>query len=81
MSNEENCVSGGFVRKSTQHSTCYNSVCLVKVLFCGSLIMCVYIAPEPGHPVLRRCTVLLSQTQTCFHPTHISTPKGAYNAL
>jgi len=41
--------------------------------------MHVYIAPKPGHPVLRRCTVLLSLTQTCFHPAHISTPKGAYN--
>ena len=40
--------------------------------------MHVYIAPEPGNPVLRRCTVLLSLTQTCFHPTHISTHKGAY---
>jgi len=44
------------------------------------IIMHVYIAPEPGNPVLRRCTVLLSLTQICFHPTHISTPKGAYNA-
>ena len=42
--------------------------------------MRVYIAPEPDNPVLRRCTVLLSLTQTCFHPAHISTPKGAYNA-
>ena len=42
--------------------------------------MHVYIAPEPGNPVLRRCTILLSQTQTCFHPAHISTPNGAYNA-
>ena len=42
--------------------------------------MHVYIAPEPGNPALRRCTVLLSLTQTCFHPAHISTPKGAYNA-
>ena len=42
--------------------------------------MHVYIAPEPGNPVLRRCTVLLSLAQTCFHPAHISTPKGAYNA-
>ena len=25
-------------------------------------------------------TILLSLTQTCFHPAHISTPKGAYNA-
>ena len=42
--------------------------------------MHVYIAPEPGIPVLRHCTVLLSRTQTCFSPTHISTPKGGYNA-
>ena len=42
--------------------------------------MHVYIAPEPGNPVLKHCTVLLSLTQTCFHPAHISTPKGAYNA-
>ena len=39
--------------------------------------MHVYIVPEPGNPVLRCCTVLLSLTPTCFHPTHISTPKGA----
>ena len=42
--------------------------------------MHVYLAPEPGNHVLRRCTVLLSLTQTRFHPAHISTPKGAYNA-
>ena len=29
---------------------------------------------------LRRFTILLSLTQTCFHPAYISTPKGAYNA-
>ena len=44
------------------------------------IIMHVYIAPEPGNPVLRRCTISLSTTKTCFHPTHISIPKGAYNA-
>ena len=44
------------------------------------IIMHVYIAPEPGNPVLRRCTIVLSLTQTCFHPAHISTPKRAYNA-
>ena len=42
--------------------------------------MHIYIAPEPGNLVLRCCTVLLSLPQTCFHPTHISAPKGAYNA-
>ena len=42
--------------------------------------MHVYIAPELGYLVLRRCTVLLSPTQTCFHPAHISTRKGAYEA-
>ena len=42
--------------------------------------MHVYIAPETGNPVLRRFTVLLSLTQTCFQPAHILTPKGAYNA-
>ena len=42
------------------------------------IIMHVYIAPEPGNPVLRRCTVVLSLIQTCFYPTHISTAKGAY---
>ena len=42
--------------------------------------MHVYIAPEPGNPILRCCTVLLSLTQNCFHPAHIPTPKGAYNA-
>ena len=41
--------------------------------------MHVYIAPEPGNPVLRHCTILLSLTQTCFHPAPISTPKEAYN--
>ena len=40
----------------------------------------VYIAPDPGNPVLRRCTVLLSLTRICFHPAHIATPEGAYNA-
>ena len=29
--------------------------------------MHVYIVPEPGKPVLRHCTVLLSLTQTCFY--------------
>ena len=42
--------------------------------------MHVYIASEPGNPVLRRCTVLLFLTQTCFYPAHISTPNRAYNA-
>ena len=42
--------------------------------------MHVCIMPEPGNPVLRHSTVLLSLTQTCFHPAHISTPKGTYNA-
>ena len=46
----------------------------------NTVIMHVYIASEPGNPVLRRCTVILSLTQTWFHPAHISTPKGAYNA-
>ena len=41
--------------------------------------MHIYIAPEPGNPVLRCCTVLLSLTQTCFHPVCISIPKGTYN--
>ena len=44
------------------------------------ILMHVYIVPEPGNPVVRRCTVLLSPTQTCFHLAHISTPKGACNA-
>ena len=42
------------------------------------LIMHVYIVPEPGNPVLKRCTILLSLTRTCFHPAHILTPKWAY---
>ena len=42
--------------------------------------MHVYIAPEPGNPVLRRFTILLYLTQICFHPAHISTRKRAYNA-
>jgi len=46
----------------------------------NNLIMHVYIVPEPGNSVLRRCTILLSLTRTCFHPAHISTPKRAYNA-
>ena len=41
--------------------------------------MHVYIGPEPSNPVLRRCTELLSLTQTCFHLAQISTRKGAYN--
>jgi len=28
-----------------------------------------------------RCTVLLPLTQICFHPVHISTPKGAYQRM
>jgi len=40
----------------------------------------VYIAPEPGNPVLRRCTILLSLTQSCFDPERDSTPNAAYNA-
>ena len=42
--------------------------------------MHVYIASEPGNPVLSCCTILLSLTQTCFNPAPISTPNGAYNA-
>ena len=42
--------------------------------------MHVYIVPEPGNPVLKHCTVLLTLTQACFHPAYISTPKEAYNA-
>ena len=35
---------------------------------------CLYIAPEPGSPVLRHCTVLLSLTQTYPFPpsTHLN---------
>ena len=44
------------------------------------IIMHVYIAPELGNPVMRRCTILVSPTQTCFQQAHIATPKGAYNA-
>jgi len=44
------------------------------------IIMHVYIAPEQGNPVLRRCTILLSMTQTCFHPAHISTHEAADKA-
>ena len=42
--------------------------------------MHVYIAPEPGNPVLRRCTVLVSPIQICFYPAHISTANGAYRS-
>ena len=42
--------------------------------------MHVYIALEPGNPVVSGSTVLLSLIQTYFHPAHILTPKGAYNA-
>ena len=58
----------GSTQSSRRTSSIYNNV-----------IMRVYIAPEPGNPVLRRCTVLLSPTRTCFHPAHISTPNGPYN--
>ena len=43
--------------------------------------MHVYIAPEPGNPVLRRCTVLLSLTQSCFHPAHISSEHTTHAAI
>ena len=43
--------------------------------------MHVYIASKPGNTILRRCTILVSLIQTCFHPAHISTSKGAYNTL
>ena len=52
----------------------------VRCLYIIIIIMRVYIAPEPGNPVLRRCTVLLSLIQTCFYPAQVSTAKGAYNA-
>jgi len=44
------------------------------------IMMHVYIAPEPGNPVLRCCTVSLSLTQTCFYPAQVSPPNGAYIA-
>ena len=40
----------------------------------------IYIAPIQLEAALRLFTILLSLTQTCFHPAHISTPKGAYNS-
>ena len=64
-----------------QLASCYNNCIHIKLyLFLDNIIMHVYIVPEPGNPVLMCCTVLLSLTQTSFHPAHISTPKGAYNA-
>jgi len=42
--------------------------------------MHVYIAPEPGNPILGPCTVLLSLIQTRFHSTHASIHMGTYNA-
>ena len=35
------------------------------------IIIQVYIETEPDNPVLRRCTILVSPTQTCFHPANI----------
>ena len=43
--------------------------------------MHVYIAPELGNPVLRRCTIIISLTQICFNPSPTLTPDGAYNVL
>ena len=43
--------------------------------------MHVYIAPKPGNPVLRRCTVLLSLTRTCSNPVPTSTPNGTDAAI
>ena len=38
--------------------------------------MHVYIAPEPGYPVLRCCTVLLSLTQTSVHIDNVNCMKS-----
>ena len=54
---------------------------LLYLIYINNIILHVYIAPEPGNPVLRRCTVLVSLSQTCFYPAHVSTPNGAYNAF
>jgi len=45
------------------------------------IIIHVYISPEPGHTVLRRCTVLLSLTQTCFHPSQLQREHTKYAAI
>ena len=49
------------------------------------IIICdIYIVPYSARSCSKSLTILftilLSPTQTCFHPAHISTTKGAYNA-
>ena len=77
-----------------QPSLCSNTSYFTKLYHCWHnnircnnlyiiIILHVYIAPEPGNPVLRRCTILLPLTQTCFyisqcpreHTTHAATTK------
>jgi len=50
--------------------------CLIFWVLTQEIIICdIYIAPYSA-----RSWILLSLTQTSFHPAHISTPKGVYNA-
>ena len=52
------------------------------VLYTVIIIICdIYIAPYSARSCSKSkgFTILLSLTQTCFHPAHISTPRGVYN--
>ena len=44
--------------------------------------MHVYIAPEPGNPVLRRCTIIIIPDSDLFQSnTHISSPGSIQHML
>ena len=55
----------------------YNNYDIIIIII---IIMHVYIAPVPGNPVLRRCTIIIIPGSDLFQSnTHISTPRGVYN--
>ena len=58
----------------------FSNLCTQHDILITIIICDIYIAPLFSQiATLRRCTVLLPLTQTCFDPASISTPRGAYN--
>ena len=80
------------LRNRNLHFIEYSSRLIIIIIIITTIIIIIiiikkcdiYITPFQLEAALRRFTALftivLSLTQTCFHPAHISTPKGAYNA-
>ena len=57
-----------------------HAVFVIIIIIIIIIIIHVYIAAEPGNPVLRRRTMVSSLTQIAFNPGPTSTSNGAPSA-